>query len=139
MSNTRVTLLYRDACNYKTANAIVFTGEPTPELVERFRIALDEQQFLVPGQVALEHPALSNDTFNNGRFPDEEDDHGWVEVGEDDVELTPDDPTDPRTFEEFVVACESVADGWDPMVTINACGGWTDPDLAAQLRGSVDG
>lgn len=137
--NTKVTFLYRDACNYKTASEAIFAGEPTDELRQRFFAALNDGEYLVPVQVGVDHPA-SGSYMDNGRFPDEEDDHGWVEVGERDVEPTEhEEPTDERTFERFVVACEAANEkGWDPMTTINAAGGWSDPDLAAQLRGSVD-
>lgn len=133
---TTVHLLYRDACNYKTSSTVVFEGDATPELIERFLEARDAD-FIVPEQVGLTHPALNNDIFV-GRFPDKEDDHGFVEVERDDIE-----PggrvTDPRTFEQFVEECElAAAEGWDPDVAIAAAGWWKDPDHCARLRGGED-
>jgi hypothetical protein len=136
--NTRVDLLYRDGCNYAYSR-VVFAGEPTPELVTRFLATRDNGDWIVTEQVGLTHPALESDTFNNGRFPDEEDDHGYTEVEERDIEATDDAATDERTFAEFVEACERAQrDGWDPDIAIAAAGGWSDPELCAQLRGSYD-
>lgn len=135
--STTVHLLYRDACNYKTSESVVFNGDATPELVERLFAALDDGENIVPEQVGLEHPALKNDIFA-GRWPDEEDDHGYSEILRDDVEPGG-QVTDDRTFEQFVEACEqAAAAGWDPMVSINANGGWQDPEHCARLRGGSD-
>jgi hypothetical protein len=131
--NTLINLLYRDGCNYKTGEDVIFAGAPTPELTARYEATLDGADAIVAEQVGLENPARNDELFDR-RFPDEEDDHGWVEAG--DIEPTDHDPTDPRTFEQFVIECETIAagDGWDPMVCINAAGGWTDPEEAAAHR-----
>lgn len=135
---TTVHLLYRDACNYKTISRVVFHGEATPKLQARFFAALEDGECLVPEQVGLEHPALSNDIFS-ARWPDEEDDHGYIEIVGDDVIEPGGVATDERTFEQFVEACEAAAaDGWDPMISINANGGWQDPEHCAALRGGSD-
>ena len=136
MSNTLLEMQYRDGCNFKARSDVIFSGEPTPELLTRYLATLDGfgDEALVPEQVGLENPARHDDIFSS-RFPDEEDDHGWVEAF--DVEPTDRAPTDDRTFEAFVAECEAIAAGagWDPMVGINAAGGWTDPETAARLRG----
>ena len=135
MSNTQVAYLYRDACNFKAYGGAVFTGPPDPALVARLLAARDDDQFLVPEQVGLEHPGNSM----GERFPDEEDDHGFVELEADDITEVTTAPTDGRTFAEFVDACEAAAEtGWDPDLAISAAGGWTDPDIAARLRGGVE-
>lgn len=137
--STTVHLLYRDACNYKTVSSVVFAGDPTPELVDRFLAAREESSFdsncIVPEQVGLQHPAHDNPIFSL-RFPDEEDDHGYVEIERDDIEETISKPTDDRTFEQFVIECEQAnADGWDPDLAIAAAGGWQDEEKCARLRG----
>lgn len=138
--STLVPLMYRDACNYKTYTDVIFQGSPTPELLERLRAVATadgaDDCCIVAEQVGLENPARSDDTFGR-RFPDEEDDHGYVEVLIDDVKAVTRLASDGRTFEQFVEECERVAaEGWDPMACITASGGWTDPELAARLRGA---
>lgn len=133
-TNTQLTLLYRDACNYKTTGEVVFKGTPTPKLVARLMATLSEGEYLVPEQVGLTHPATQDPMFAS-RFPDEQDDHGFVEVATHDVVATHAPADDERTFAAFVDACEkAAAQGWDPMLAINAAGDWTDPELAARLR-----
>ena len=133
MTATRIDLLYRDAANYKTASGVVFRGEPTPDLVARLTAALDGDS-IVCEQVGLIHPARTDNLFA-GRFPDEEDDHGWVELDPERIRAVTSAPTDDRTFAEFVAACEqAAADGWDPDISIDEAGGWTDPVVAARLR-----
>ncbi len=132
--NTKIALLYRDACNYKAYGSEVFAGDPTPMLVARLRAALEDGKRLVPEQVSLTHLG-STDGLMEARWPDEEDDHGYEDVEE--ITATEAEPTDSRTFEEFVRDCEKVKT-WDPMVAIEEAGGWTDPEVAAKLRGCED-
>lgn len=134
MNHTRIDLMYRDGCNYKAYSYIVFTGAPDPVLVQRLTASLEGGRQLVPEQVGLSHPG---GTEFAPRFPDEEDDHGWTDVmGAAAVDA---EASDGRTFAAFVAACEKAsAEGWDPMIAIEAHGGWTDPEAAAKLRGGED-
>ena len=119
--NTMVPVIYRDACNYKLHASWVFTGPPTPELTERLRSALDDGLYLVAEQVGFEHLARGDDLFML-RFPDPEDDHGYLELEVDQVAPTAEEATDGRTFEQFVAACEAVGGLWDPTLAVNATG-----------------
>lgn len=131
--NTIISFMYRDACNYKTYDTVAFDGPVTDEQVARFYAACEEDDWFVAEQVGLINPAREDGTFSS-RFPDEEDDHGYVEL----VDVS---PTRQRAtggpISEFLTRFEAAAaDGWNPAVAIEAAGGWTDPDLAAQLRGA---
>lgn len=133
MTNTLLHLMYRDACNYKAWSSVVFEGPPTPELVARLMASLDEGEYIVAEQVGLVTPARENATFA-GRYPDGEDDHGYTEIHESDIEAT-NESASAGPFAGFVERCEAAAaDGWDTDLAIEAAGGWTDPDLAAALR-----
>lgn len=108
MLNTRLNLMYRDASNYKSTGEVVFAGAPTPELVNRFYAACDDDAGTGPSiiceQVAIEKPSFG------GVY---EDDHPWVEVSLDPVGAA---ATDHRTFEEFVQEVEAAAvEGWDEL------------------------
>lgn len=105
--NTKVNLCNRDAANFKVWGVVVFAGEPTAELVARARATFDgpvENDSIICQQVGVDGP-----TFG-GCYAD---DDAWVEVHE--IEATDREPTDDRTFEEFVAVLEATAEeGWDP-------------------------
>ncbi|MDD2388749.1 MAG: hypothetical protein PHP23_03335 [Desulfobacterales bacterium] len=77
--NTRLSYLYRDACNYKKFNDIVISGQ----IKERqILLLLKDKLFFIPSEVGL--PDLQDSAFTV-------DDHIWHELEK--VELTEDLPT----------------------------------------------
>ena len=48
--NTRIELMYRDACNWKTPLDVVVEGQLEREAIEPY---LHEGEFLIPGDVGL--------------------------------------------------------------------------------------
>lgn len=83
--NTRLTLLYRDASNYKARETVVLRGEFTPEQVAAIRAKFDDGEFIIPSQVGLPNPAAQ--FRGKDGFPAEDLDHVWVQMA-DFVELT---------------------------------------------------
>jgi hypothetical protein len=138
--NTAVSLMYRDACNYKTTQSYIFEGAPKASLVEQLLASRDgyDGESILPTQVGLAHPAVFNDIFA-GRWPDEEDDHMWVEFGADSIVPTDEEPTENVTFRAFVGRCVALSEqGWDETAALAEAGGWQDPEKCAALRGGSD-
>jgi hypothetical protein len=104
--NTLFNYLYRDGSNYKQWGSIVFKGEITDGLRERFARALEGCEFFIADQIRV--PEVFPDTW-----PIYADDHCWHEFSE--FETTNDAPSDPhsRTIEEFVHEAERAdSAGW---------------------------
>jgi hypothetical protein len=104
--NTLLKYLYRDADNYKEWGSIVFGGEITDELRNRFVRALEGEEFFIADQIRV--PELFPDTW-----PVYAADHCWHAFS--DFELTAETQDDrfSRTIEEFVREVECAgADGW---------------------------
>lgn len=57
--NTQISLMYRDADNYKTYHTEVLAGEITAEQVAAVAEALDDGTFLIAEQVGLPTPSFS--------------------------------------------------------------------------------
>lgn len=72
--NTRLTIQYTDASNYKTHSTVIFAGKLTAEHVETIRANLDEGRFIIAHQLGLPSP-LENFVKKYGL--DEQDDHVW--------------------------------------------------------------
>lgn len=134
----RFEYLYRDASNYKNVRSVTFEGSYDTSQRARLSRALADGENFVAEQVGL--PSAQH--FANGDYPANEDDHGWHEF----VSLTkivlP--PTDPRTFEEFVQACERAAlEGWRPAAVepdplLSEYRKWLDRASAAEPMRFVD-
>jgi hypothetical protein len=77
--NTRLSYLYRDACNYKKFNDIVISGMIEEKRIE---LLLKDKLFFIPSEVGL--PDLQGDFLSV-------DDHIWHELEK--IELTDDPPT----------------------------------------------
>lgn len=104
--NTGLEYLYRDASNYKRWGEVVFAGEATAELRERFANVLHEGEWFIAEQVRLPNVFLDD-------FPINDDDHCWHEFFafvSTDAEVT--DAYD-RTMEQLVTEFERVCGaGW---------------------------
>lgn len=103
--NTIFNYLYRDASNYKNWGSVTFQGEYTPEQEGRMKNAFDMREFFIADQVDVDEVF-----FTYGELS-KEDDHCWHEF--DSLELTNEEATDERTFEEFVRDVEEASRlGW---------------------------
>jgi hypothetical protein len=110
--NTRLEYLYRDASNYKRWGEVVFAGEPTAALRERFTSALHEGEWFIAEQVRLPNVFLDD-------FPINDDDHCWHEFfafASAGGEVT---DAHERTMEQLVTEFEGVcAAGWKEFARI---------------------
>lgn len=83
--NTRVEYLYRDACNYKAWQEVIFAGEITEEDKQKIANSLEDETYFIPEQVHL--PLYMP-------WPVTEDDHCFCELYPDlAFELTDKEPT----------------------------------------------
>ena len=104
--NTLLNYLYRDADNYKEWGSVVFSGEITDDLRNRFVRALEATEFFIADQVRV--PEVFPDTW-----PTYAADHCWHEFSN--FELTAEAANDrlSRTIEELVSEVERAgSDGW---------------------------
>ncbi len=118
--NTRLTLSYRDAANYKTSLSVVLTGSFAPEQVVAIRAKLNEGRYIIPGQVGLPNPAAQFQGKDG--FPNEDLDHVWVQLNDfEDISdvnqvlsdiSTEDAPTYPLTVAALAAAFARL-EGWD--------------------------
>ncbi len=110
--NTAFEYRYRDASNYKRFGYVVFAGEFTATTEMRLRAALDDGEHFIAHQLKIPEVFLWLDVY-----PKNEDDHCWHEYAR--MELTKDQPTDPRTIEHFIRDVEAAAAVgwmiWDPL------------------------
>ena len=95
--NTKLTIQYTDASNYKTLTTVILAGKLTAEHVGTIRANLDEGRFIIAHQLGLPSPL---DNFVEKFGLDEEDDHVWshlpdLDAGELDLErlYTDEQPT----------------------------------------------
>lgn len=111
--NTKLTLKYTDAANYKANQPLVFEGEINSAQVRLIKEKLDDGVHLIAHAVGL--PTLSKELTS---FPSEND-HVWsafeeFEEGVPDVAdlLTSDPVTAPYSLDDLVAKISSVA-FWD--------------------------
>jgi hypothetical protein len=78
---TQIPLRYRDGSNYKEYDVITLRGALTAELRTQIEAALDEDMYLIPGQVGLPHLGERMASFPG------DDDHVWHELVMDSVEI----------------------------------------------------
>lgn len=93
--NTRIMYQYRDADNYKQFEEVVIPGEITEQDKALILSKRDEGQYFIPSQVGL------NDLQERMCSPIGESDHVWHELEEEDISLTPDEPTPNHGFEDI--------------------------------------
>lgn len=113
-SNTEVSLLYRDASNYKQHRSFVVSGALDEASAARVRAALDQGQWLVVPQLserlAVELPDPRAAMLEE--FSLSEDDHCWVEL--DGLALTDASPTVGVSAPQLLAAVVACAEeGWN--------------------------
>lgn len=114
--NTQLTILYRDADNYKATEPFILKGRMTEKL---FNQLVEEGEDFVANELGLKNPALQFSGYDF--FPNVETDHGVntleeVEMGFDYVKqycFTNKPPTTGMTVEKFVEAYISSAKDYD--------------------------
>ena len=104
--NTEISYMYRDASNYKQINTVIFVGRITKKEKALILAARDEDQYFIPGQVGLEElqPRMI-------AFPDEQDDHVWHELNEDDITLTENPASTKVSIHDFAKKFQDIT--WD--------------------------
>lgn len=103
--NTKITVMYRDAANYKKVEDLVLAGALAQDDLDRMIGAMDEGTYFLPAQVGL--PSLDPGPADH----DEELDHPWHTIQQ--VELTQAPPTDRLSTSELVKSWPDSADAWD--------------------------
>lgn len=103
--NTKITYLYRDACNYKQPNEVIVNGHITEEQKQKIINCLDSREYFIPRQV--EFPEIR---FGN---IDLETDTCWFELDKSSFEDTSEEPTLDMTPEEVVKQFEAAKCHWD--------------------------
>lgn len=73
-TNTLITILYRDGCNYKAVEEVVVMGYDE-DLIDRIKATLDEGEWFIPEQVCLPRPR-----FREFGDWNDDDDHPWCEI-----------------------------------------------------------
>lgn len=111
-----ISLLYRDASNYKTAGEISLAGPLDTRDVERLSDIASLNGGIIPSAVGF-----SNLEFEYGAARSE-DDHPWHEVTG--VRQEEGDPDDLRTFAEFVNECAKID--------------WVDAAMRWEIDGATD-
>ena len=100
--NTKISYMYRDACNYKRPQSVVLSGELTKGQIQQIYDSCDGE-FFIPAQVGLPEIRFGEIT---------EDDHCWFEIG--DITLTLDNPTENYTAKEVLDKfLDAKENGWD--------------------------
>lgn len=96
--NTKVSIDYSDANNFKGFREVVFAGEFDPKRVKR--VVGKERQF-IPEEVGIDRIYIESASG----LPTS-DDLVFHELSENGFELTDEEPTDTRTIDEFLDAIE---------------------------------
>lgn len=104
-ANTRISLSYADASNYKAHQDVVVAGRLSPEHLARMESTLQDGEFMIPGQVGLPDLQASMSTGWG------EDDHVFHTISG--IELTDDAPTVDLTVDAMMGAWPADARGWD--------------------------
>lgn len=101
--NTRISYLYRDACNYKVFNEAVIKGILTEEQQSFILNCLHDGEYFIPEQVGLPEEKFGYET---------EDDHCWFELETGFAELCELKPTVNITADELVSAFLAAKNDW---------------------------
>lgn len=116
MKNTRISYLYRDACNYKQHNEVIVPGTFSKEQIDEIIGCLDSGEYFIPKQIG----------FPEKRFDEiTEDDHCWFELNRECFEKTDLDPDIEMLPEEIVARFVESAGKWDDIGLF----GTTDEEL----------
>lgn len=103
--NTKITYLYRDACNYKNINEVIVNGHLTAQQKRKIISCCDCKHYFIPRQVG----------FPEVRFKkiDPEIDTCWFEIDEYSFEATSEKPTLDMTPEKVVKKFMEEKGRWD--------------------------
>ena len=104
--NTRINYMYRDGCNYKFLYYAVVSGELTQTQIHTILSCLDDDSF-IPSLVGLPCYYAAGYTY------DEEIDHPFCELYEDDFETTVEKPSVDMRAEDLVSAFQQAAGHWE--------------------------
>lgn len=99
--NTRISYLYRDACNYKVQNVAVVKGLITEEQQRQILNCLIDGEEFIPRIVGLPEQRFGTWT---------DDDVDWFELQTGSFEYTCDEPTVDMTVDELVCRFENAKD-----------------------------
>lgn len=101
--NTRISYLYRDACNYKFHNEAIIKGELSAQQIDVIMGCLNEGEYFIPSQVGLPEERFGSFT---------EDDHCWFELSKDGFSPIKEKATVDITADEFVQKFMKAKDKW---------------------------
>lgn len=104
MENTRITYLYRDACNYKQYNSVVVTGTFTEQQIETIISCLDGGEYFIPKQIGLPETRFEEIT---------EDDHCWFELNKNGFKVTEVEADVDISADEIVKRFLEAKENWD--------------------------
>lgn len=110
-ANTRISLLYRDASNYKSSKDVVIAGRLSPDQFASMGATLSDGEFLIPSQVGL--PDIQSEL--SGSWGD--DDHVFHTI--DGIELTDDAPTVEQTVEGMIASWPKSDRDWDVVAALD--------------------
>ena len=103
--NTKITYLYRDACNYKQLNEVIVNGHLTEEQQYKIINCLDSKEYFIPRQVGF--PEIRFEKF------DPETDTCWFELDNSSFQDTSEEQTINMTPEDVVKQFEAAKGHWD--------------------------
>ena len=104
MKNTKISYLYRDACNYKQLNEVVVEGAITQEQIGSIMGCLDGGEYFIPSQVGLPEMRFGEITT---------DDHCWFELSRDGFAHTDEEAYIEMSVQELVEAFLAALGKWD--------------------------
>lgn len=102
--NTRVSYLYRDACNYKTMNEVVVAGEITEEQIKKLLECCEDGERFIPEQIGWDLVRGWDIT---------EDDHCYAELNERSFSPTDNAQTTDLTVDQMIDAFLGAKGKWD--------------------------
>ena len=103
--NTKINYLYRDACNYKSANSEIIEGRISQNQINEIIACLEDGCYFIPCQIGFSEIRCGSDNI--------EDDHCWFELSSDDFEYVDEEPTLDMDIDELIEEFKDAADNWD--------------------------
>ena len=103
--NTRIEYLYRDADNYKVPNEAVVKGAASEEQIRSILDSLYEGEFFIPAAVGLPEERFSD--------WDDQSDHPFFELCENDFSPTDDIPNCDISINDLMSAFVGMKDRWE--------------------------
>lgn len=114
-TNTKISLMYRDADNYKAHKEVIVSGAITAEQIQQIRSGLEDGQFIIADQVGL--PTPSFDFMKYDSWPNDDSDHVWTTLPDFEGDVSPaelhttDEETEEITIEQLAEAIANAK--WD--------------------------